>query len=334
MKYKTILVTEKPACARALLEALQPDDQTIAILASGFYPFELSYPRGLAMADFPFIGEPAYKRTAQRAWAWDVGYVFRPGTNRTEKIAVDSLSLLRSEAQIVFAGDPDAAGVHGFETLISQTREYPASREIAFKALHLVSLDPRSIRDAWDAPRQTTDEWFVSALEAGRAKRFFEFNFNTNALAIFGRTLRDLGAQQQYSHISKYSLQLLYWLRNFVHGISEAEAVSAMSAWRGTGKYSRMRLGSPTSYLAMLDQLMSTGLVAYQGSALCDKRLHLTDMGSSFLARLHPGCEDSDLPGRIGQWQAAWPGARPAVERYLRTFFGKQLRFKAHCHRA
>ncbi len=332
MKYKTILVTETPTKAQVLLEALQPDDRTIAILASGFYPFEFSYPRGLAISDFPFVGEPAYKRSARREWAWNIGYVFRSDTNRADKITVDSGSLLASEAQVVFACDPDAAGAHAFETLLSQTRARPAGAESAFKALFLALTDTRSIRAAWDTPRQTTDEWFVSALEAGQAKRFFEFNFNVNALAIFGGILRDLGVPNQHAYISKYGLQLLYWLRDSADSLSDTRVIYAMSMWRGTGKYSGMRLGSHTSYMAMLDQLVSAGLVARQESATGGKRLSLTDLGRGFLAKLHPDCEDSDLPGRISQWQSAWPGARPAVERYLRTFFGKQLRFKAANH--
>ncbi len=326
MLHKTILVVERPTHAHLVLEALRLGDTAVAILAGGFYPFEFSYPRGLSLRDFPFVGEPAYKHSPRGEWAWNAGFVLPNGAHRAEKVRVDTQALLRSGAQVVFAAGPDASGAHAFDTLIAQT--LGGERKPAYKALRLVSLEARETQCAWAAPHTTNDTWFTEALAGGRAKRFFEFNFNVNALAVFGQVLRGVGVDPQRYPISKYSLQLLYWLRAQPDtGLSRSQVLSAMESWRGTGKYSRMHLGSPTSYLRMLEQLEEAGLVASRTPAHGAPIVGMTSLGRSFLECVHPDCEDPDLPGRLAQWMAAWPTSRPAVERYVWTFFGKQLRF-------
>ena len=61
--------------------------------------------------------------------------------------------------------------------------------------------------------------------------------------------------------------------------------------------------------------------------SIVGRDLVLSAQGQAFLDLLHPGCCDQDLPGRMRQWEQEWPVSRPKIERYLRTFFGKQKRF-------
>lgn len=58
------------------------------------------------------------------------------------------------------------------------------------------------------------------------------------------------------------------------------------------------------------------------------RRLLCSCCGAVTLSHLHPDCQDMDLPGRMNEWQNQWPASRGKIERYLRTFFGKQLRFR------
>ena len=56
--------------------------------------------------------------------------------------------------------------------------------------------------------------------------------------------------------------------------------------------------------------------------------LSITPLGTAFVAALHPDCRDFDLPFRLDAWMSMGVEvAEPAIERYLKTFFGKQLRF-------
>lgn len=49
--------------------------------------------------------------------------------------------------------------------------------------------------------------------------------------------------------------------------------------------------------------------------------------GQALLESLHPDCEDPDLPYRLDTWVRDGEASLPAMDRYIRTFFGKQLRF-------
>ena len=50
-------------------------------------------------------------------------------------------------------------------------------------------------------------------------------------------------------------------------------------------------------------------------------------MGRAFLEKLHPDCEDPDLPFRLSEWQHDPATGHAKAQRYLRTWFGKQKRF-------
>ena len=90
-----------------------------------------------------------------------------------------------------------------------------------------------------------------------------------------------------------------------------------------------VQLGSAASSHEIITNLVLLGLVSCTPDQSNRLGCRLTDAGASFLDLLHPDCEDADLPFRHSQWQAEWPASRSAMERYLRTFFGKQRRFAA-----
>jgi hypothetical protein len=59
-----------------------------------------------------------------------------------------------------------------------------------------------------------------------------------------------------------------------------------------------------------------------------DRSLVVTDAGRETIKRLHPGYCDPDLPFRINQWSVeGLLVSRPAIDRYIRTFFGRQMRY-------
>jgi hypothetical protein len=56
----------------------------------------------------------------------------------------------------------------------------------------------------------------------------------------------------------------------------------------------------------------------------------ISPRGESFLGLLHPDCEDPDLPARIDNWMTkGFDASRPVIDRYTKTYFGKQMRFYA-----
>ncbi|MNP43763.1 hypothetical protein D3C76_1376030 [compost metagenome] len=158
-------------------------------------------------------------------------------------------------------------------------------------------------------------------MHAGEAKRFFDFNYNVNALLLFGECLRQVGVSTDRYGMSKYSLQLLYALRG-QPPLKESRVLSLMHQWRGTGRYPPTPLGSAASSADILSGLVDAGLMLEENN-----HISLSPRGTAFLELLHPDCADPDLPARLEAWQRDWPSAKEKMNRYLRTFFGKQVRY-------
>lgn len=314
MEKYVVFVVEKPANLRALaphLSAKWPGKvYAITTLYIGLYEFH--YPRGLNMADFPFVGEPAWKKRPLKS-----SPVFSVEGGEARQCDLEPADILRGASSILFAADPDPSGAVAFHILLSECLG-PESACASRPALRLYALDDHSIGEAVESAGTTDDDWFQSLRNAGIARRFFDFNYNINAMALFGNALRQVGGVSRDYLVSKYSLQLLYALRDQPPIDSERALIRMMHEWPGTGRYARRDLGSPASQPAIIEGLRSAGLVHEAG---------LSAAGQAFLDLLHPDCRDPDLPARITRWEQAWPSSRTAVERYLRTFFGKQKRF-------
>lgn len=317
---RTVYVVEKPSTTRALLPHLvaHHGEELFSVVETrglGFYRF--LYPRGLAWRDYPFVGDPAYQRHTD----WDRKSPVRRFANGVEiQGGADAEAAIRVAERVVFACDPDRTGVHAFQVLLREARGVGVPEQI-FPAFYMASLDANAIAAAIASPGRTSDAWFQEALRDGEAKRHFEFNWDANALAVFARAWQAVGGGGPWP-LGKYSLQLLYALRE-TPPLSEGALVRRMVEWRGTGRHPETALGSPMSQPAIIQSLVSAGLLGGGPKALA-----ITARGHALLAALHPDCEDADLPMRLDAWMRNWPASRPAMERYLRTVFGKQVRFK------
>ncbi|WP_298705460.1 hypothetical protein [uncultured Variovorax sp.] len=321
MRESIVFIVDKPSFARALAPHLStrwPTSRIHAITTLRLGLYEFRYPRGLNFNAFPYIAEPSWKPRPQAsspAWSIDDGVATR--------IESSSADLLRDATKIIFAGDPDPSGAVAYHVLLSQCLA-PDAVVLARPALHLMGLDETSIARSLDAISSTADTWFVECLNAGLARRFFDFNFNVNALALLRAPLRQVGVDDDRFTVSKFSLQLLYGIRE-LPAMSEGKLIELMHQWPGTGRHARSELGSPASRAAIVSGLSGAGLLVADHKA----RTKLSERGQAFLSQLHPDCKDADLPARIRQWESEWPASKPSIERYLRTYFGKQKRFSS-----
>jgi hypothetical protein len=76
------------------------------------------------------------------------------------------------------------------------------------------------------------------------------------------------------------------------------------------------------SSAAIIKQLLDMEAIQQQ-----DHKIHLSPLGDQLIQNLHPDCEDPDLPFRLNAWcEAGLDASRPAMDRYLVHFFGKQGR--------
>lgn len=316
-----VLVMEKPHQARVIAPLLKdrwPGRQVFAIFTMYLGLYEFRYPRGTAFADIPYIADPAWrprKREDNHS-----PRVVELVLGKVRPTSLEPSSVLSAAGEIWFASDPDSTGAINYHVLLTQCLGADAAL-MERPALILNAMDGSSIQKALDAPSSTGAQHFQAWRNAGEAKRFFDFNYNVNALVLFGECLRQVGIDTAGFGLSKYGLQLLYALRE-VKPLSESAVLSLMHSWSGTGRYRPSQLGSAASRSEILAGLLGAGLLVDE-----DHQISLSARGAAFLASLHPDCADPDLPARLEVWQSDWPHSRDSVCRYLRTYFGKQRRY-------
>ena len=353
---RVCLVTEKHVYAVWLIEALHRrypalDPQGFACAFVSPYTHlnpEFALPRNLAWRDYPFSGEPAYRPFAMHPQGCHPS--FRPRfTPETKPAGVeDGYRVVACDRRF---DDPEGEAMRRFMAadVIHVALDAGESEALAVDRLArhlgpacsaririspLRSTDPDSLDRAIASPEPLDGPWMRTNLGPARVRRRFDYGFTVNALAVLRRTMTEAGAPADARVPSKFGLQALYHLRRD-GPLSRNDWHESLSKWRGTGRYEDApgyrpgypnSCGSPPAITALPGVLGESGLVA-QGA---DGRIGITALGLRFLDRLHPACEDRDLPFRLNLWKALPEEEGNAkVDRYLEVFFRRQIRFLA-----
>lgn len=326
MNQKTIIiVVEKPQMARNLAphaRAHWPTERIITLSVIPYGNITFAYPRGQALRDYPRLDQPVTKIAS-----WDKLHPQSIDAEGKPSPCEMTDAIFQNAETIVSACDPDHTGALAFATLIESQFQSLDAREFPF--LFLFSIDDESIKSAFSG----MTGFKVTCrrlLEQGRVKRYFDWNWNANALVILGATARAVGVAQDAPPLSKYSLQLLYLLCDAPEGLRPIEIIFQMTNWRGTGRYvaGGVSLGSPVSFGQILENLLAARLISKTADK--QKQCQITPLGRTLLSKLHKDCRDADLPFRIQAWcELDYADAKPSIDRYLNTFFGKQKRFLA-----
>lgn len=301
-----VLVMEDRAKARDIApfaEKRWPGRQVLVVFTHYSALFEFRYPEGLADVDYPYVGEPAWKVSDSESPI--SGFVAEMLNGEVVKKDLDPFQVIKSAAEIWFAGHPGFSGANSFEVLLTQCLgAYEAAKERP--ALILSEAYGSGITQVLDTTT-TADPIFRGWSAKGRAMEFFNYNFNVNSGALFTECLRKVGANVSDIGMDEYCLQFLYWIRK-QPTLSEGQNLTSVARWVGSGRYQI--------------QLRNMGLLAFQ-----DRRAVITERGKEFLSLLHPDCEDPDREARHKAWAADWPNSKEQMGAYLRTFFGKQLHY-------
>ncbi|MDH0071202.1 hypothetical protein N7359_01430 [Stenotrophomonas maltophilia] len=316
-----VFVTDKPSISRILLPRAQlrwPGRALYAVPLHYVGRYEFRYPRGLTYAELPFTGEPEWRPRAHGNAAPLALLPASPGVHESAAAAND---LIRY-GEVVYAAEVDHSGAVAFDVLMTEVLG-AAAATLPRHRFSILALDSTSVDAALAAPGSTDDAHFQELLSIGRARRYFDFCYLVNAQPILGDALRRASGTHKDYWVSKFALQLLYRLSH-LPAITPSEILQLMENWAGHGPQPAITsLGSAASRHAIVDQLMQTGLLIESADS---SRLQVSKLGTQFLAQLHPDCEDADLPMRLTRWASQWPSSRPNIDRYLRTFFGKQKR--------
>lgn len=323
--FTTVIFTAKPVIsgflAPGLAQHYDPRTTLVAhLLLAG--PARFDYPRGLPLSAYPVITAPAYRLEREHAWmASALEHLVHSSASNTPAVRISNdfaLEAIRGAKTFVFAGDPCPSSIHAFRGTMALLRP-DLDPHAEYSAYVFNDFSQPVLMRAVAAPTTTAD--FAALAEQCVVKRYFEWNWNLNAVVLFGRALRAAGAPEGAT-VSKFGLQALYFL-DAQRGMTEGALIGQMQRWTGTGKYKPEPMGSAASRGAIFEQLHEAGLIS-DGHVR-----HVTWVGQQLLRLLHPGCKDADLPARLDVWmQEGLATAQPAMDRYLRTVFGRQARFK------
>lgn len=159
-------------------------------------------------------------------------------------------------------------------------------------------------------------------------KRTFDYWWSCNSMLVFSELFRKLNIPVE-NIFSKYELMVLCRLAE-VEGIELYKFIANLNSWNGTGKYDRshlsdVRVGSAMSQRPIIDRTIQRGLIDVSNQEDGFK-LNLTEKGKILMTGLHPKTYDKDLPFRLENWIVE--GDYDAAAKYIRTLFGRQLRYQ------
>jgi hypothetical protein len=203
-------------------------------------------------------------------------------------------------------------------------------------------------------------ELFFKELVARHLEEKFFWNWKLHAIVASRRDVSDPdGLSQLFSRghwegnlANPFEVQMLY---RIMEQHNEGFPVCDVSPWIGTGRYSGRVLpqhwrGSLSGLKSSVEKLENMNhptrrakdnrktvplgpFCSFPDGSPSDRssqqldRLVLPEGVIAFLGRLHPDCEDIDLPLRLMEWLELPDGAaEAAMAQYIRTWFGKLFR--------
>jgi len=315
---QTLLVTEKPSQAKNILPHWQehfPDDEITQFHTPPIGSFRFRLPRDLPLSSVPIIADPILERRPP-------GVIQPPGVSPFDG---DFGALARAADHIVCATGFDPAGCRNFLDLMTQYRVETPLSEISWLALR--AEDATSVTAGIAKNLHADNPEFARMAAIGQARQYFNHLYLVNALPVFGLALRAAGIDPtgKFSFLSKYTLQMLLLLARLEPGpLLWKELIKLMV--KDPGSQDRSQIGSPMSREAIVSWLWGSGCLTRQDQD-GPVRYVLSDRGRRLAGLIHKDCFDPHLSSRLEGWGETWPASKPAIERYVRTFFGKEKRF-------
>lgn len=334
--YKAVIFSKVCAgfSASKIAEELGLNPQTTLVVRNVFSALQFQNIRSKRLAKYPCISEPQYKLSPNPNWrAIPLDQLlsdeqYQHHSNMFSLPPEEVRAAIENAEFLIYAMDQDSWAASSVQAICQQFRG--AGEHIS----HVKELQWKKDGLTLRAVEHAT---FKALAEKGLLKRYFEWNFFDNAKVVYGRALEECGGARVI--FSKYAVQTFYAIAARIaksEGINpyltDGEVIRLLGNWKGSGKYEPASLGSVSSHTAILEQLTTAKLLDFDKPFEANperKRYQISAIGQAFLKALHPENEDKDLPGRINLWQGqGFVVAKPAMDRYIRTVFGRQLKFE------
>jgi hypothetical protein len=351
LEMKVVIFAEKPFLGHhflgLLLETEPTVDRSSLVMAYANDIVHLNnaftFPRGLPYSAFPMTREQMFKplsfewikprigvKEGGVSSAWDQGYRRDPSWER-EGSDVDVAEAVIQADRIYMVLDPN------------DSADYVAKRIEAWVDGLGTTADifrPRFISFADGNMREelaTTEKGAIRNINPASSviRKHFDYNYLLNANVVLQATFQAALGRPMERVLAKNALQILFHLQDG-RKIDDGKLIELMTKWQGTGRYTKaahgyhnMGMGRASSRYEIIQHLVREGLLSrrsYPGRKV--QPLQITADGLRLLDFLHPDCRDADQVCRIAIWmQLPLEEAKPKIDRYIRTFFGKQMRF-------
>ncbi len=318
-------VAEKPSIAQYVVQAWKkdhPEDQFKVFFAMSPGAARPLLPRSLPISSVPRIEEISlhYDKKAN-----EINENWRNRSKHGYQMFSDVKRDMENADLVLFSCE-DAQTTRNFFNVLSVFNVDTSVVKIAAFDFWIRLEDlADQLRDLTDVD----DPVVTRRKNYGDARYHFHYNYTINALPVFGPLLRKVGAPREMNFISKNGLQLLLHLvKNSTNPMTFGELLEFMDSGMGRTKYANNEIGSCMSRVSIFEQLIELELL--EGNADDDRSRELfkpSSKGIEFASLIHKDVRDPDQAGRLDQWAKNWPESKPAMEKYIRTFFGKQKRF-------
>lgn len=354
-----LVSSEKPSITRSIAPSifahyskLYPGETIVFINSIYFGNAPYHYPHNLKWAQYPVTLPDKYRLAPWSKWrvkTINPKYESQTHTPLTNEFESPEDFLLdyefntedfRHVKEFLFAADPSSFPARLHHEMIEKYIDVlPENQRPRCTAISLHALDNVSVNKAFKE-KDLFYKKLPYEINEGKVFHYFTYNFNVNSLAIFGAALEKIGIENMM--MSKNMLLLLYWMRENPFPLSEGRLIAeGMYKWKGTGKYAfdkSLKLGNPASRAQIIENLKKVGLIeafkktgyrsySSENQLVTYDVYYLSPQGHEFLKLLHKDCNDADLPFRLRDWKNQdFDTVKPKIDRYLKTFFGKQKR--------
>jgi len=333
---KTLLITEKYSVASALCDAIDLSIESCDIFCVHPHHVWRYKLQKLSFDQVPFVGEPPKVSNLL-----DSNHLFVPSPLHFvisgKSVWAGSVSALMEQVetlksnltsgvyeQVVCIGDADPIGQLNIKRGLELV-EVPDGIGVSF--IKSSSLYSERLKYEYNN-RSLINESDFSLVSGQLLKNKFDYWWNSNSAIVLSEAAKFAGLEAD-PVISKYEALLMQHLDvTFKNSeFFESDLIRMMHRWVGTGKFK----GEDFDYWYGLVSTSERGRIVkqmqYRGF-LSDSNgsLSITEKGRDFLRLLHPRSLDLDLPFRVEAWRIGQGGGEATAKRYIRTFFGRQLR--------
>lgn len=335
-----IFIAEKRVAGQILLDAqlLRPQDIVIYTLGLGLWRYVRP---NISFKDIPYTEPPqeelpnphAFQRRGKQpvslVHADDLSVLFSFSSSGRLNQSLDSMiRMLQSKLpdceQIITVVDQDRRGAYGATQLLKRLNPFLT---IPVRVVTLMAYTAACFKDAFDV--QPESDWqssgFQRLSEEQHIKRVFEYWWHANATFVFGELCRYAGLKAD-PVLSKYELMAIFITKDLPSTFKDIQLHERMERHKGSGLYPLPKhtegIGSCTSRGEIITTMHLRGYLQNNK----DGTYSVSQQGARLLMLLSKRSFDTDLPFRLNEWMHH--GDLDAARRYIRTFFGRQLRYQ------